>query len=81
MSFKETKANYLIAAESPDHLDLITLTQKHLVRVYPGSLRQNSSNVHPLFYWTYGKLTYLNFKNKQTFLFRSSNGCIKLSIK
>ena len=55
ISFKESKADDFINVESPNHLDLITLTQNQLVRVYPGSLRQNSSNLHPLFYWTYGR--------------------------
>ena len=55
ISFKESKADSLIAEDSPHHLDLITLTQRHLIRVYPGSMRQDSSNLHPLFYWTYGK--------------------------
>lgn len=55
ISFKESKANDLIIQESPKHLDLISLTQNNLVRVYPGTIRQNSSNLHPLFYWTYGK--------------------------
>jgi hypothetical protein len=75
ITFKESKMNELITAESSSHLDLITLTQQQLVRVYPGTLRQNSSNLHPLFYWTYGKRNrksfFLNAKN----LFRSSNGC------
>ncbi|CAF1340973.1 unnamed protein product [Adineta steineri] len=63
ISFKETKANDLIAVESPHHLDFITLTQDHLVRVYPGTLRQNSSNLHPLFYWTYGvQMVALNYQ-------------------
>lgn len=44
-----------IEVEHPRHLDLIKLTQRHIVRVYPGGIRQDSSNVHPLFYWTYGK--------------------------
>jgi hypothetical protein len=57
ISFKESKANDLIDVESPHHLDLIRLTQHQLVRVYPGSLRQNSSNLHPLFYWIYGKIS------------------------
>ncbi len=55
ISFKESKADELIAVEPPNHLDLIKLTRNHLVRVYPGTIRQNSSNLHPLFYWTYGR--------------------------
>jgi hypothetical protein len=62
MSFKESKADNLINADSPDHLDLITLTQHHLVRVYPGAIRQNSSNIHPLFYWTYGMRNFILYK-------------------
>ena len=56
ISFKESKAADLIKEPPPNHLDLLTLTQNHLVRVYPGSTRQDSSNLHPLFYWTYGAI-------------------------
>ncbi|CAF2947920.1 unnamed protein product [Rotaria sp. Silwood2] len=59
----QSTADDLIATESPHHLDLIQLTQHHLVRVYPGTVRQNSSNIHPLFYWTYGiQMVALNYQ-------------------
>ncbi|CAF3395848.1 unnamed protein product [Rotaria sp. Silwood1] len=63
LSLKESVADDLIGAESPHHLDLIKLTQHHLVRVYPGAIRQDSSNLHPLFYWTYGiQMVALNYQ-------------------
>ena len=55
ISLTESKASDLIKIESPNHLDLITLTRQHMIRVYPGGKRQDSSNLHPPFYWTYGK--------------------------
>lgn len=73
MSFKESKADDLIAVESPNHLDFIRLTQKQLIRVYPGSIRQDSSNVHPLFYWTYGRICLFSIKRRK-FSFRCTNG-------
>ncbi len=60
----------LINAESPNHLDLITLTQHQVVRVYPGSLRQDSSNLHPLFYWTYGKKNLFILRYRKEILFQ-----------
>jgi hypothetical protein len=44
----------LINADSPEHLDLIKLPKQHLVRVYPGTKRQDSSNIDPVSYWIYG---------------------------
>ena len=77
--------NSLIAADSPHHLDLITLTQRHLTRVYPRGIRQDSSNLNPLFYWTYGKKENIAFvfssdinekeKRSHSISFRNSNGC------
>lgn len=55
ISFKESKADELIETKSPGHLDLIKLTQQHLVRIYPGAKRQDSSNINPILYWIYGK--------------------------
>ncbi|CAF1285163.1 unnamed protein product [Adineta steineri] len=54
ISFKESKVDHLINMHAPEHLDLIKLTKPNLVRVYPNNKRQNSSNVHPVNYWTYG---------------------------
>ena len=51
--------NELINESPPDHLNLIALTQHQLIRVYPRALRQDSSNLHPLFYWTYGMIIQL----------------------
>lgn len=63
ISFKESKAKALIDAESPHHREFIALTKQHLVRVYPGTLRQDSSNFHPPFYWTYGvQMVALNYQ-------------------
>ena len=55
ISFKESKFDDLIKLHSPDHLDMIKLSKRHLVRVYPGTKRQNSSNIDPMVYWTYGR--------------------------
>jgi len=82
ISFKESKANNLIQADSPNHLDLITLTQNQLVRVYPGALRQDSSNLHAVLYWTYGvQMVALNYQahDESTWLqqgfFSDNGGC------
>ncbi|CAF3334143.1 unnamed protein product [Rotaria socialis] len=81
-SLKESVASSLIAADSPNHLDLIRLTQHNLVRVYPDSIRQNSSNLHPLFYWVYGmQMVALNYQTDdeamclQYGLFSDNGGC------
>lgn len=55
ISFKESKADDLIDTKSSAHLDLIQLTQQHIIRVYPGTKRQDSSNINPIKYWVYGK--------------------------
>ena len=44
-----------------EHLDLIKLTKQHLVRVYPGGKRQDSSNIHPISYWNHGINIFLDF--------------------
>ncbi|CAF0741347.1 unnamed protein product [Rotaria sordida] len=82
ISLKESTADDLIAVEVPHHLDLIALTQHHLVRVYPGTIRQNSSNMHPLFYWTYGiQMVALNYQTNdesmclQHGFFSDNGGC------
>jgi hypothetical protein len=36
------------------------LTKQHLVRVYPGAKRQDSSNMNPVPYWTYGMKIFIN---------------------
>jgi len=46
----------LIDSKSSEHLDLIKLTKQHLVRVYPGAKRQDSSNIGPANYWIYGRM-------------------------
>ena len=45
----------MIASKHPGHLDLLKLTRQHLVRIYPGTKRQDSSNIDPIVYWIYGK--------------------------
>ncbi|CAF3806889.1 unnamed protein product [Adineta steineri] len=82
ISFKESKADDLIKAEPPEHLDLIKLTNKHLVRVYPGTIRQNSSNINPVTYWTYGvQMAALNYQANddsmclQDGFFSDNGGC------
>jgi len=67
ISFKESKADDLISTDSSEHLDLIKLTQQHLIRVYPGTIRQNSSNINPVSYWTYGM--------KNDFLYKLTTPC------
>ncbi|UJR09709.1 hypothetical protein I4U23_013938 [Adineta vaga] len=63
ISFKESKADDFIEASPPEHLDLIKLSNKHLVRVYPGTIRQDSSNINPVSYWTYGvQMAALNYQ-------------------
>ncbi|CAF0734693.1 unnamed protein product [Didymodactylos carnosus] len=81
ISFKESKANELIK-ESPDNLDLIRLTQRQIVRIYPSSYRQDSSNLHPVFYWLYGaQMVALNYQaddesmSLQYGLFSDNCGC------
>ncbi|CAF0885241.1 unnamed protein product [Adineta ricciae] len=82
ISFKESKADDLIEADSPEHLDMIKLTSKHLVRVYPGTKRQNSSNINPMTYWAYGvQMAALNYqKNDESMclqygFFSDNGGC------
>eukprot|EP01138_Halocafeteria_seosinensis_P015908 gb/GECG01016234.1/.p1 GENE.gb/GECG01016234.1/~~gb/GECG01016234.1/.p1 ORF type:complete len:1092 (+),score=88.98 gb/GECG01016234.1/:1-3276(+) len=42
-----------------------TLTRKHLVRVYPGPMRVNSSNFNPSPYWYHGvQMVALNFQTR-----------------
>lgn len=55
ISLKESKADHLVKSKPPGHLDLLKLTNDHLVRIYPGAKRQDSSNINPVPYWTYGK--------------------------
>ncbi|CAF3304858.1 unnamed protein product [Rotaria sp. Silwood2] len=63
ISFKESKADDLINQHSPEHLDLIRLTKQHIVRVYPGTKRQNSSNINPAHYWIHGvQMAALNYQ-------------------
>ncbi|CAF1576103.1 unnamed protein product [Rotaria magnacalcarata] len=82
ISFKESKADDLIDARAPDNLDLIRLTQHHLVRVYPGTKRQNSSNINPVDYWNYGvQMVALNYQSndnamrQQHGFFSDNGGC------
>ncbi|CAF1147619.1 unnamed protein product [Adineta ricciae] len=82
ISFKESKANELIATETPRHQEFITLTQRHLVRVYPGTMRQDSSNLHPSLYWAYGvQMVALNYQANdesmclQNGFFSDNGGC------
>ena len=55
ISFNESKGDDLIGVPAPGHLELLQLTRQHLVRVYPGMKRQDSSNIDPILYWTYGE--------------------------
>ncbi|CAF3803090.1 unnamed protein product [Rotaria sp. Silwood1] len=82
ISFKESKADDLINQPSPEHLDLIKLTKQHMVRVYPGTKRQDSSNIDPVDYWTYGvQMVALNYQANdkamciQRAFFSDNGGC------
>jgi phosphatidylinositol phospholipase C delta len=76
MSFKESKADDLIHTEN---LDLIELTKQHLVRVYPGTRRQNSSNIHPISYWNHGINIFLDFPFHSFFLLCSGVQMVALN--
>ncbi|CAF1523086.1 unnamed protein product [Adineta ricciae] len=82
ISFKESKINHLIDVDTPEHLDLIKLSKRHLVRVYPGTKRQNSSNINPINYWSYGvQMVALNYQANdrpmwlQDGFFSDNGGC------
>lgn len=55
ISLKESTLNGLIDVEAPHHIDLINLTQRHVVRVYRYKMRQNSYNLNLLIYCVYDK--------------------------
>ncbi|CAF0937386.1 unnamed protein product, partial [Didymodactylos carnosus] len=62
ISFKESKATEFIKYSS-DSSDLIRLTERQIVRIYPSSYRQDSSNLHPVLFWLYGaQMVALNFQ-------------------
>ncbi|CAF1076039.1 unnamed protein product [Rotaria sordida] len=82
ISFKESKMDDLINQVSPEHLDLIRLTKQHIVRVYPGAKRQDSSNIDPTDYWSYGvQMVALNYQANdkamclQDAFFSDNGGC------
>ncbi|UJR17051.1 hypothetical protein I4U23_003948 [Adineta vaga] len=82
MSFKESAMNKLISGHTSEHLDIIKLSNKHLIRIYPGTKRQNSSNTHPVSYWTYGiQMVALNYQANdeamwlQQGFFSDNGGC------
>ena len=51
-SLSEGDCNKLI--ESEDGNRIVSFTNRFLIKVYPGGLRTDSSNLNPIMYWIYG---------------------------